>query len=231
MKPVDNELLSSLGLSANKDARRSNDRLGQDQFLELMVAQLKNQDPMKPMDNGDFLGQIAQFSTVSGIQDLQSSFNQLATSLTSSQALQASALVGRTVLVQAPANESGRVEVALPQNGVVAGAIEVPVSTDYMVLNVFDQNGRLVRSIQQNGVVEAGMMNFVWDGLDNNGQPLPPGTYQIGATVGSGSQAQAVEVYLADAVTSVTLGRAGEGVTLNLAGLGAVGMSDVKQIM
>ena len=53
------------------------DKVGQDQFLELMITQLKNQDPMKPMDNGQFLSQMAQFGTVSGINDLQKSFGSL----------------------------------------------------------------------------------------------------------------------------------------------------------
>lgn len=75
-----------------------NDDLGQEQFLELLVAQMKNQDPTDPVDNGEFLAQIAQFSTVSGIQDLQTSFSSMADSLYAGQTMQATALMGKQVL-------------------------------------------------------------------------------------------------------------------------------------
>lgn len=81
------------------DAAAKRKELGQDEFFELIITQLQNQDSFKPMERGDFLGQIAQFSTVNGISDLQQSFATLATSLQPSQALQASTMVGREVVV------------------------------------------------------------------------------------------------------------------------------------
>ncbi|TAL42573.1 MAG: flagellar hook assembly protein FlgD, partial [Methylovulum sp.] len=71
--------------------------LSQDEFLKLMTTQMTHQDPTKPMQNGEFLSQMAQFGTVSGIQDLQQSFKDFSASISSDQALQASSLVGRTV--------------------------------------------------------------------------------------------------------------------------------------
>ena len=79
------------------ETNRDQGELGQAEFFDLMVTQLKNQDPFKPMESGEFLGQIAQFSTVDGIGGLQRSFESLAGSLQSSQALQASTMVGRSV--------------------------------------------------------------------------------------------------------------------------------------
>ena len=73
-------------------------KLGQQDFLRLMVAQIQNQDPMQPQMNGEFLSQLAQFSTNDGVAKMQESLQQMATSLQSNQALQASALVGRKVL-------------------------------------------------------------------------------------------------------------------------------------
>ncbi len=91
---------SPLGLSNASGAKtKENDELGQAEFLELMTAQLRFQDPLEPMENGDFLGQIAQFGTVSGINELNTTFNSLNSSFQSNQALQASTLVGRKVLV------------------------------------------------------------------------------------------------------------------------------------
>jgi len=73
--------------------------LGLNDFFKLMVTQLKNQDPMKPLENGEFLSQIAQFGTVSGIDKLNKTFEGLAANLTSGQAIQAGNLIGREVLV------------------------------------------------------------------------------------------------------------------------------------
>src|SRR5210317_928742 len=91
-------LFGQLGLSGNQEQKaKANDDMGQAEFLELMTTQLKFQDPMKPMENGDFLAQMAQFGTVSGINELNTNFNTLSSSFQSNQALQASTLVGRKV--------------------------------------------------------------------------------------------------------------------------------------
>ena len=87
------------GLELKQPEKKANDELGQSEFLDLMIAQLQHQDPLNPADSGEFLGQLAQFGTVNGITELQNSFADLATSLQSSQALQASTLVGRNVLI------------------------------------------------------------------------------------------------------------------------------------
>src|SRR5687768_6194672 len=94
--PVD--ALGGLGLGVPQAAAKGD--LGQEDFLQLMLTQLKNQDPFKPMESGEFLGQIAQFGTVQGLAGLQTSFDSLSASLVSNQALQASALVGRSALVE-----------------------------------------------------------------------------------------------------------------------------------
>ena len=93
VNPVDS---LGLGFDVPKAAREGD--LGQEDFLHLMLTQLKNQDPFKPMESGEFLGQLAQFGTVQGLAGLQTSFDSLASSLVSNQALQASSLVGRSAL-------------------------------------------------------------------------------------------------------------------------------------
>ena len=92
------QVLENLGLTKPKKAM-TEQKLGQEDFIKLMTTQMNHQDPMKPMENGDFLSEMAQFSTVSGLKEIKDAFNGLATSLKSSQALQASSMVGRTVLV------------------------------------------------------------------------------------------------------------------------------------
>ena len=95
---VDTNLLQNIGVGS-KPASKAKSELGQEAFLKLMTTQLQNQDPFKPMDNGEFLSQIAQFGTVSGINDLQESFKSFSNSIVPNQSLQAAGLINRNVLV------------------------------------------------------------------------------------------------------------------------------------
>lgn len=231
MSTIDENTLRSLGISTQSSNSAANSRkLGQDQFLELMIAQLRNQDPLKPMQNGEFLGQMAQFSTVSGIQDLQSSFSQLSSALTSNQALQATSLVGRTVLMDAPVNAGGNAEVGFTGSTMVQGALELDAPAETLLVDIFDGSGALVRRLRVDQHFDAGMVPFEWDGTADDGSTLPAGVYQVKAQSLRGNEARAVNVLVADTVSSVTLGRNGEGLTLNLAQLGKHSLSDVRQV-
>ncbi|HEX5050079.1 MAG TPA: flagellar hook capping FlgD N-terminal domain-containing protein, partial [Gammaproteobacteria bacterium] len=119
--------LASLGLTQPKAEKKQ--ELGQDAFLQLMVTQLKNQDPFKPLDSGEFLGQLAQFGTVQGLSGLQTSFDGLASSLVSNQALQAASLVGRTALVE---TDHG----AIAAGGSLDGAVDVPAATGGVAVEI-----------------------------------------------------------------------------------------------
>lgn len=222
MTTIDTQTLDGLGL--NRPAAASgNDRLGQTEFLKLMIAQLNNQDPMKPMESGEFYTQIAQFSTVAGIQDLQASFQQVATAMYSGQALQASAMVGRSVLVSSPS-------AILDAGGSVAGVVDVPVGTSQLTVAVYDQAGQLVRRLDL-GPQGAGRAAFEWDGRGADGQALPPGTYHIEAGMLFDGQTYALETLVSSRVDSVTMPRNGQGIVLNLSNGGQAALADVKQIM
>ena len=214
--------LQQLGLSAPK-SNKSGNSLGQEDFLKLMITQLNNQDPMKPMQNGQFLSQMAQFGTVSGIKDLQSSFSKLSSSLTSSQALQASSLVGRSVLVP---GSTGVLSQGQPMNGV----INLPSSATDVNLKVYDTQGQLVRTVSL-GPQAKGSVNFSWDGITDSGTYAPPGAYKVKAEATLDGKNVAADTELAAKVDSVTLGGPGQDLTLNLAGLGQVPFSQIKQIM
>ena len=98
-----NSFNEMLGIPASgQPAPRGSNELGQADFLELMVAQLKNQDPTKPMDNSEFLSQMAQFSMVNGIEGLNTSFSSVSESILGSQGLQAATLLDRQALVDSP---------------------------------------------------------------------------------------------------------------------------------
>jgi flagellar basal-body rod modification protein FlgD len=207
--------------SSTTPKRQATKELGQEQFLELMMAQLKNQDPMKPMQNGEFLSQMAQFGTVNGIQDLQKTFSGLASSLQSNQALMASSLVGRSVL--APAASA---QVAAGSR--LLGATDLAQPATNVVVNVTDAAGALVKRIDL-GPQSAGEVRFQWDGTLSNGAPAPAGRYTLSAQAQNGRETLALNTLLEARVDSVSLGGA-NGLSLNLAGLGPVNLADVRQI-
>lgn len=216
----DTAALNQLGL-ANRLPSDKN-RLGQEEFLMLMTKQLTNQDPMKPMESGDFLGQIAQFGTVSGIEDLQKSFSQLASSLSSNQSLQAAALIDREVLV--PSEYAN-----LPDGGTVKGAVALERSATDVVFRVYDTNGELVRRIST-GAQTPGIVEFTWDGKAEDGTRMPPGEYEIRAEAQSGNAAEAQEVLIASRVQSVSISPFSGALKLRLEYLGDIDFSKVRQI-
>ncbi len=202
-------------------AKRNSD-LGQEDFLTLMITQFRNQDPFEPMDNGDFLGQLAQFSTVSGIESLNSSFDGLSGSLQDEQALQAANLVGRSVMA---ITDIGHLE----DGGSLNGAVELYSSAGNVQVDITDEYGQLVQRLNL-GQQAAGMVNFSWDGIDAEGNRADAGHYQVSARVLRGAEVESTPTLIEADIQSVTLGRLGSGMTLNLNGGSALSLSQVYQI-
>ena len=223
MANYDSTITDGLGLgsSANNIKKRS-DQLGQDEFLKLMVAQLKNQDPFAPMENGDFISQMAQFSSVTGIAELQQSFEQMATSLQSNQALQASSLVGRTVLI--PSKEA-----TLVGGESVNGVVELSESSSSVGVTITDSSGQVIRRLEL-GTQSSGDIYFNWDGTDIDGKAVAEGQYFVNADAKIGDETVALETLMAASVASVTLGQGGQGLKLHLTDGNAVDFSSVRAI-
>ena len=197
--------------------------LGGTDFLSLMLAQLKNQDPTSPVDSNEFLSQLASLSEVQGINQLNTSFSALSSSLVSSQALQASSLLGHQALV---ASSTASLATA---GGTVSGAVSVPQTSSSVVLNITNSAGVLVKSINL-GAQSAGLANFTWNGQTSGGSAAPAGTYSLSAQVNGVSGSSAVTTLVSGTVDSVTMGSGATGLTLNIAGLGSVPFSSVQQI-
>jgi flagellar basal-body rod modification protein FlgD len=206
---------------ASQKNGQGSSELGKNEFMDLMLAQLKNQNPLEPQDNGEFISQLAQFSSLEEMQKLSSTVNDVVGQFRSTQALQASAMVGKTVM--APSDIG-----VLGAEGEVKGSIEVPASTGGLRLSIQNQSGELVRQIDL-GSSSAGMKSFSWDGQDGNGNALPPGSYKIAAEASYPGGTVQLPTMVSANVDSVSLGQNGS-VTLNLAGMGSIALSDVKQI-
>jgi flagellar basal-body rod modification protein FlgD len=196
--------------------------LGGTNFLTLMLAQLKNQDPTSPVDSNQFLSQLASLSQVQGITQLNSSFSALSSSLVSTQALQASTLLGHQALVASTT-------AALTAGGSVSGAIKVPQTTPQAVVDISDSSGALVRQINL-GAQATGLANFSWDGKQQDGSQAPAGQYTLTAQISGATAGTAVGTYVNGTVESVTMGAGQTGLTLNVSGLGSVPFANVQQI-
>lgn len=214
--------VSSLALPET-GKRKDVKSLGQEDFLALMVQQLKNQDPMKPMENGEFLGQMAQFSTVNGIAEMSKSVSALTEAFNSGQALQAASMVGRTVLTEGSTG-------VLPAGGSLAGAVELPEASANGVVRIYSSAGQLVKTLPL-GNQAAGLCNFKWDGTLANGQPAPAGSYKVTAALGARTGDTALGTYIASKVESVTLSASGGSSTIRTEAGTNLPLSQVKAVM
>jgi flagellar basal-body rod modification protein FlgD len=224
--------LSDLTLASKTKEEPKSNELGRDAFLELMITQMENQDPLSPKDNSSMVAELAQFSSVENLDQLNNSFDVLSRSLLSGQALQATSLVGTSVTV--PGSEA-----SLRLNDVVSGSITVPFSTNDMSVNIYDESGSLVDQVPV-GLQPAGETVFRWDGYNmeingemmdwqsNNEEGLPPGAYKFEVMASQSGENTQLETALSANVNSVTVGDDGK-LTINLAGIGPVSMSDIKQ--
>ena len=215
--------VNGLGLSEKQqEVSKNRQKLGQDDFLKLMITEIQNQDPFKPVENSEFVAQMAQFSSVTGLEELQTSFGKLADSMTSNQALQASTMVGRSVLIS-----SG--DAVLSNPGGVSGAVSLNESSLNVVVNILNESGEVVKNIQL-GPQGAGDVPFKWDGTGNDGLPMPLGRYKIAAEARGYQQATTLETFVNADVESVTLSQTNQGITLNLKDLGSTDFSQVREI-
>lgn len=210
-------------LFAPPPTQESRSDLGQEDFLTLMITQFRNQDPFEPMDNGQFLGQLAQFSTVSGIESLNAGFSGLSSSLQNEQALQAANLVGHKVLASSDVGY-------LAQDGSISGAVELGSSASSVQVDITDSNGELIQRIDL-GEQHSGMVRFTWDGRDSKGDVAGSGHYMVTTRVVRGANVENAETLLESTIESVTLGRFGQGMTLNLPGGDSLPLSRVRQII
>lgn len=214
---------NSLGLGAaagNAAEKAKSDALGQADFLLLMTTQLQNQDPLKPMDNAQMVSQLAQMSTVQGIDTLNSTVNGFSNAMTNDQILKGSALVGHQVLV--PSSQW-----ALDSVGDVSGLIAAPQAGNLEV-TITDASGNVVRTLNTQASA-AGELPFQWDGLNSDGQRMPAGKYSLTARFsGNDGTAADVQTYIQAPVESVTIGS--DGLYLNLKNLGAAPLDQVLRV-
>jgi flagellar basal-body rod modification protein FlgD len=194
--------------------------LGQSDFLKLMTAQLKNQDPFSPVDNTQMIAQMAQFSSVAGIAEMNATLSGIATKLGATSTADAMAYVGRTVLTEG--------SVAYPRStGGIAGAIELDADATDVNVTIADATGALVRSMKL-GPATAGTLGYDWDGMADTGQPAGAGPFTVTVQAAANGTTVKSRGLVWAPVESVSLPANGSPV-LQVTGLGPVAVSAVRQ--
>ena len=193
----------------------------QDYFLKLLVAQMNNQDPLNPMDSAQMTSQLAQLNTVQGINKVSTQLDSLLGDVSASQSLQASALVGKDVLVPGSS-------IALANGQGVAG-VNLAADADSVKITIKDSTGATIHTADL-GAQSKGLVNFVWDGSTDSGATAAAGayTFTVAATVGSGKSTVTADTLSTGLVASITPGSDGGSVFVN--GVGTIALSQVKQI-
>ena len=222
MSTVDTNNTTSTNSTTSSSSSSSTGAMSQSDFLKLMVAQLQAQDPTNPVDNQEFASQMAQFSTLSATQDLNTTVTSLASQLTSAsqtnQVLSSANLVGRNVMVPATTT-------AYDGSTATKGAVNV-ATAGAVVIKITDASGNAVRTINL-GTQSEGLSQFTWDGKDDSGKAVAAGTYTLAAT-DAGTSAN---TFISGTVTGVGYGGSSVGTYLQVAGVGGVPLAQVAQIL
>lgn len=193
----------------------------QDKFMTLLVTQLKNQDPLNPLDNAQVTSQLAQLSTVTGINKLNTTVESLKSSYQAAESMQATSLINHGVL--AAGND-----LTLASGKAVFG-IELGTAADTVNIDIKNSSGVVVHSLSMTGA-DAGTLPLVWDGVLADGSTAPDGQYKIAVTATTaGKTLKDASTLAFGTVASVSTGTA--GVKLNVPVLGQLTMADIKQVL
>ncbi|CAN5849461.1 flagellar hook assembly protein FlgD [soil metagenome] len=213
---VDSGLLATM--NSSKTAKNSTQE-AQDRFMTLLVTQMKNQDPLNPMDNAQVTSQLAQLSTVSGIDKLNATVTALNTNFQVAQNLQAANMIGHGVV--APGTALGLTD------GKAVYGVELPQTADKFDVTIRDASGLTVRKISVESM-PVGINTLTWDGKTDAGVVAANGVYQFevsASAAGTKLDATTLSFGLVSSVTS-----SAQGAKLSVANIGSISMADVKQI-
>ena len=218
----DNAFLNSLTKSGQAQSQTQTTQATnlQDQFLKLLITQMQHQDPLNPLDNSQVTSQLAQISTVTGIDKLNTTITGMNTAMVASQSLQASALIGKGVV--APGNA------LLLSSSQAVGGVQFQAPVDQAAITITNAAGQVVKTINL-GAQQAGTQTFSWDGSTDAGGKAADGNYTFTVSALQNGQKVTTAATLGyGLVQSVTLG--GDQLQLNTLGMGVVPMNKVQQI-
>jgi flagellar basal-body rod modification protein FlgD len=196
-------------------------QISQSDFLSLIIAQLKSQDPTQPADPNQFVTEFASLSEVSGINGMNSAMGSLSSSMQASQLLSGTNLIGRQVLASGTTASLGA-------GGSISGAVQAPAGANTVTIEVTDASGQLVKAFQV-PPQPSGLTDFTWDGTTESGAAAPAGTYTFAATAASGATHTSLAPFLQSTVNSVTIDPSSQTLSLNTSS-GPLSLGNVVQV-
>lgn len=192
----------------------------EDRFLKLLVTQMKNQDPLNPLDNAQVTSQLAQINTVNGIEKLNKTLGEMAASFTSGLSLQSASLIGRSVLAEGS-------RLTLAPGSASRGGVQLDRAADSVKVTISDASGKAVRQLEL-GPQNGGTVTFDWDGRNDAGATMTPGAYGFKVTAMGGGK-DVVSTPLASGVIS-GVAPVSTGTTVTVDGLGQLAMQQIRSI-
>lgn len=220
--------LASLGIARSGTAatpttttQAASQTLDQSDFLQLLTAQLKNQDPFSPVDNTQMVAQMAQFSSVAGISQMNTTLSAIADKLGATSASDALSYVGKTVL--AP----GSVAYARTTGG-IEGAVQLDDDATDVTVAISDSNGNLLKTIGL-GAQDKGTVSFDWDGTNAVGEDAGSGPFTVSTYATNNGTTVSTQPLVWAPVAAVSMPSDGEA-QLTLPGIGQIAVSDVVEV-
>ena len=212
-----NSILNKLGINSNEEAKsKKKDSLGQADFLKLMTTQLQNQDPFSPMDNGDFIAQMAQFSTVTGITEINNNLSNIGSKLEPNRVATAAQFLGHSVLVPGK-------RVSPDDNGEIHGVVDLPASSTDVGLTFTNSSGEVVKTIEL-GAQNKGLIGFSWTDIPNSIKKSNE-KLSIQAFAGNKNASDGVSTAVYNKVIAASAPKESEDVILELKDFGEVSAS------
>lgn len=207
-------------MNGSSPTKKSTAEEAQDRFLTLLVTQMKNQDPLNPLDNAQVTSQLAQLSTVTGIDKLNGTLESMMGSYQSNQALQAANMIGHGVLAPGSA-------ISLAESKGLMG-VEFPQDVDTAQILVKDSSGNVIQTIDL-GPQKAGTVPLLWDGTKADGTKAADGTYKF--EVASSLAGKAVTSNPLQFGIVTTVSTSASGIQINVPGMGGLTLADIRQIL
>jgi len=206
-------------VNGSKNIKKSAADAAQDRFMTLLVTQMKNQDPLNPMDNAQVTSQMAQLSTVSGIDKLNATLETMMSNAQASQSLQASSLIGHEAFV------AGN-QIHFNGSSGYFG-VDLPANADSLNVTISDANGNKLRQLSL-GQQNAGTIPLSWDGYGDDGTRVAQGDYTFTVSATTAGNKASVDTLSLEKINSITSGAS--GVKLNLSNASSVTTADLRQI-
>ncbi|OCG16224.1 flagellar basal body rod modification protein [Gilliamella sp. App6-5] len=206
----------------------------QDNFLTLLIAQMKNQDPTNPMDNSQLTSQLAQINTLAGIERLNTTLGMVSGQIDDSLSVNASNMIGKGVMV--PGNKILVATSELERSDAEKETVTTPFGfelvrdADSVIITIQDANGNVVREVDL-GAIPAGVSSFTWDGMLNDGTIAPDGSYTFSVNATSDGQKVSSTSLAYSVVYGVINSKVNNKVLLDLGILGSISIDEVRQIL